>query len=289
MGGAGPEIHERQFEKCLTDKYDNAKIMVALKDKKVGEIFMQIKFYENVEDSLLKFAVIISQSCGKWVFCKHSERETYEIPGGHREPGESILETARRELKEETGAIEFSIRPVCVYSVTGRNDVNKSGEETFGMLFFAEIYSFENELHSEMEKIVFLDSQPEAMTYPLIQPFLIEEFKKRNKMKVYEHCPAFENDKYWLRFVSEEDCKDLLKVYSDVKAVPFFNSDNCGGDDFYYTTETRMHEAIKYWMWEYERKGFVRWSIEDKRKQEIIGTIELFHRDAKDYFTERPS
>ena len=36
---------------------------------------------------------------------------------------------------------------------------------------------------------------------------------------------------------NKEDKADLLKVYSDEKSVPFFNSDNCGGDDFYYTTE----------------------------------------------------
>ncbi len=102
---------------------------------------------------------------------------------------------------------------------------------------------------------------------------------------VYEICPQFENEKYHLRFVAEDDYKDLLKVYSDKKAVPFFNSDNCGGDDFYYTTESRMKEAIKYWVWEYSRQGFVRWSIIDKNSNEAIGTIELFHRDADDYFT----
>ena len=63
---------------------------------------MEVKFYETIDDSLLKFAVIISKSCGKWVFCKHNERNTYEVPGGHREEGESILETAKRELHEET-------------------------------------------------------------------------------------------------------------------------------------------------------------------------------------------
>ena len=102
---------------------------------------------------------------------------------------------------------------------------------------------------------------------------------------IYEICPQFENEKYLLRFVNEDDCRDLLKVYSDKKAVPFFNSDNCGGDDFYYTTESRMEEAIKYWLWEYERQGFVRWSIVDKNTNEAIGTIELFHRDSNDYFT----
>ncbi len=102
---------------------------------------------------------------------------------------------------------------------------------------------------------------------------------------VYENCPQFENQKYFLRLVTEDDSRDLLKVYSDKKAVPFFNSDNCGGDDFYYTTESRMKEAIKYWLWEYSRQGFVRWSIIDKDAIEAIGTIELFHRDSNDYFT----
>lgn len=102
---------------------------------------------------------------------------------------------------------------------------------------------------------------------------------------VYEICPQFENEKYLLRLVNEDDCRDLLKVYSDKKAVPFFNSDNCGGDDFHYTTESRMKEAIKYWLWEYIRQGFVRWSIIAKDTNEAIGTIELFHRDSNDYFT----
>lgn len=44
-----------------------------------------VKFYEAVDDSLLKFAVVVAKSNGKWVFCKHKERDTYECPGGHRE------------------------------------------------------------------------------------------------------------------------------------------------------------------------------------------------------------
>ena len=44
--------------------------------------------------------------------------------------------------------------------------------------------------------------------------------------EVYIECPAFEDDNYLLRLVEIEDAKDLLKVYSDEKAVPYFNSDN---------------------------------------------------------------
>ena len=140
---------------------------------------LEVKFYDQVADELLKFAVIISKTDGKWVFCKHKERDTYEVPGGHREENETILDTAKRELKEETGALDFSVSPICVYSVTGKNKVNESGEETYGMLFFADIKSFENELHSEMEKVLITDSLVENWTYPLIQPKLIKEAKHR--------------------------------------------------------------------------------------------------------------
>ncbi len=130
----------------------------------------QVRFYETVEDTLLKFAVIITKSAGKWVFCKHKKRTTYEVPGGHREEGESIEETARRELYEETGAIEYTLKPVCVYSVQ-----KDSGQETFGMLYYAEVTSFEEELHSEIERIILMDELAENWTYPEIQPKLIEE------------------------------------------------------------------------------------------------------------------
>ncbi len=71
----------------------------------------EVKFYDCIDDKLLKFAVIIAKANGKWVFCRHRERNTYEIPGGHRKRGEDILTTAKRELREETGAADFAIRP----------------------------------------------------------------------------------------------------------------------------------------------------------------------------------
>lgn len=140
---------------------------------------LEVKFYDKVADEFLKFAVIIARTNGKWVFCKHKERETYEVPGGHRESGEDILDTAKRELAEETGAVEFDIKPICVYSVKGKTRVTENDDtESFGMLFIADIYSFE-ELHSEIEKILITDTVVENWTYPLIQPKLLEEAKKR--------------------------------------------------------------------------------------------------------------
>ena len=108
----------------------------------------KINFYDEVDEKLFKFAVIITKSNNQWVFCKHKDRDTYEVPGGHREAGEDILETAKRELNEETGATDFNIKPICAYSVTAPN--NFDGQETFGMLYYADIKSFDDKLCFEI-------------------------------------------------------------------------------------------------------------------------------------------
>ena len=101
---------------------------------------------------------------------------------------------------------------------------------------------------------------------------------------IYTSVPTFENDNFILRFVQKDDANDLLAVYSDKNALPFFNSDNCHGDNFYYTTLDRMNQAIDFWLDSYKNKWFVRWSIIDKAKGNAIGSIELFHREADDGF-----
>ena len=140
---------------------------------------IEVKFYDEAADDLLKFAVIIARQDGKWIFCKHKQRDTYELPGGHRESGETILEAARRELQEETGAIDFAIEPVCVYSVKGKTRVNPNAEEeTYGMLYVADVFSL-GEIHSEIEKIMVTEHLVDHWTYPLIQPKLIAEAQRR--------------------------------------------------------------------------------------------------------------
>ncbi len=85
---------------------------------------LEVKFYDSVDDSLLKFAVIVSQSNGKWVFCKHKERDTYEVPGGHREAGESILETAKKRIagRNRCNQVRYEA-PVCI--LCNREDQSK--------------------------------------------------------------------------------------------------------------------------------------------------------------------
>ena len=40
---------------------------------------MYFRFYPGAADTLLRFAVIVAQHNGKWIFCKHRERDTYEF------------------------------------------------------------------------------------------------------------------------------------------------------------------------------------------------------------------
>lgn len=84
-------------------------------------------------------------------------------------------------------------------------------------------------------------------------------------MNPYKNCPIYENENYLLRLVEMSDAQDLLLVYSDEKAVPYFNSDNCHGDDFHYTTLERMESAIDFWRTAYEQNAFVRWAIIARR------------------------
>jgi len=103
-------------------------------------------------------------------------------------------------------------------------------------------------------------------------------------MNIYETCPVLESENFTIRLFQNEDCDDLLKVYSDKNALPFFNSDNCDGDNFYYATKERMAQAIDFWKMSYENGWFVRLSIVDKAASSVIGTVELCLRVSEDEF-----
>lgn len=103
-------------------------------------------------------------------------------------------------------------------------------------------------------------------------------------MNIFKACPVLENKEFLLRQVEKQDCDDLITVYSDKNALPFFNSDNCDGDNFFYATKERMAEALDFWNFAYRNGWFARLSIVDKAILHVIGTIELCLRISKDDF-----
>jgi len=132
---------------------------------------METKVYDlgKIKDEKLKFAVIVSKYNNEFVYVKHKDRNTWEIPGGHREVDEEIDDTAKRELIEESGAIKFNIEAVCDYSV------EKVGTEiSYGRVYYAEIEELGKLPDLEIGEVKLFHSMPENLTYPAIQPLLLQ-------------------------------------------------------------------------------------------------------------------
>ena len=134
-----------------------------------------VHFYEEAPAHVgQKYAVIIARYQGKLLWCRHQDRDTWEIPGGHIEPGETAFEAAVRELQEETGAVDFDIAPVCWYNLIFDNGHHGSAS----LLCIADVTSL-GELQAEIAEVRPFDEMPSALTYPKIQPFFLAEAQRR--------------------------------------------------------------------------------------------------------------
>ena len=120
----------------------------------------------------------------KWIFCRHKERTTWEHPSGWIEEGETPLEAAKRELFEETGAVDFELEPLCDYSIDGTlNGYHYKGN---GQVYLAMVHRLEEiPPYSEMGEIGLFDSLPEELTYPILREYFpIAEERLRSKTAV---------------------------------------------------------------------------------------------------------
>lgn len=122
------------------------------------------KTYEAGYLKEYKYVVILSEMKGKILLSRHKERSTWEMQGGHVEPGETPMAAAKRELYEESGAVDFYITPLCDYWA-GTED-GKCGDN--GMFFKAVIHECGAIPPSEMAEVKLFDTLPENLTYPRI-------------------------------------------------------------------------------------------------------------------------
>ena len=129
---------------------------------------LEVGFEElnSVNENQLKYAVICSFFNNKLLLVRHKHRSSWEIPGGSREKDESILSTAKRELKEETGAIEFKLIALSEYYVLRNKD------KSYGRLFYSNISRLQDDLFYEIEEVKLFEKLPKNLTYPIIQSSL---------------------------------------------------------------------------------------------------------------------
>lgn len=123
----------------------------------------------QMDDNRFLCAVIVPKYQGKWVFVRQKGKVTWELPGGTHEINETITETAKRELFEETGAKKFSLTPI------GISSVNIDGQQSYGLLFYSEISELGQLPNSEIEEVKLFEGLPENLTYPSIHNVLFDK------------------------------------------------------------------------------------------------------------------
>lgn len=134
----------------------------------------EVKFSEigAVPESEYTRVVVVSRYKGKWIFSRKKGKDTWEIPGGHIEAGETWLDAAKREMYEETGAIDLSIEPICLYSIS-----------KYGLLCFAEVKKIGKLPESEIEAIELFDDLPTNISYVGTHDKMFQKVKEKKGIK----------------------------------------------------------------------------------------------------------
>ena len=152
----------------------------------------------------ITFVVILTRYLGKWVFCWHKRRKSFENPGGHVEKGETPMQAAKRELYEETGITDCELIPLWDYEQPWDDGVNKNN----GRFFMALVRKLGELPESEMERIELFDEVPENFTYDR------EDAKKDFKM-AENMLKAWEKEAPDRSGLSDEEKEFLLNSYGE--------------------------------------------------------------------------
>jgi 8-oxo-dGTP diphosphatase len=114
-----------------------------------------------------KYVVIFARYNNKWIICKKKKSKTWQTAGGHIDKNETPIQAAKRELFEETGAVDFDINPICDYWACDEPHETENIGWSNGQVFLANVNKLGNiPKDSEMECIDLFDEFPQNLTYP---------------------------------------------------------------------------------------------------------------------------
>jgi len=132
-----------------------------------------LKFHDLLTQSdSFNYVVIAANYNGAWVWVRKKGALKWEMPTGHVEVNESPEEAARRELWEESGAVEFKLFPVCDFSI------EQGDGKSYNRLFYAQATKFEELPEFEMEEVSFRKNLPKELTYGNVHPALLNKVMK---------------------------------------------------------------------------------------------------------------
>lgn len=127
---------------------------------------------KSIEESKLTYVVMAARYRKEWIFVRHRERKSWEMPAGHIEQGESADQAAVRELFEEAGVVRSSIVHICDYSVLVRE------KKEYGRLYGASVEELDPHLEYEIDELLFTADLPVVLTYPEVQGILFKRAEK---------------------------------------------------------------------------------------------------------------
>ena len=170
IAGIFPWVVKMEFDGINCMSMMKIDLFKPVKQEDYGECVVRTKPLGEMK--AYKYTVIFSKYKGKWLYCKHINRDVYETAGGKIDEGETPLEGAKRELYEETGAVKFDIKPAFDYSV------HLPHAYANGIVYLAEIYELSDLPENDMAEVKTFDTVPDRMRFPQILPVLYGHMMK---------------------------------------------------------------------------------------------------------------
>lgn len=132
--------------------------------------------------------VIIMNELEEILLVHRSDNDTWGLPGGWMELGETVEETARREILEETGLTLGVVEFLGVYSGKELYHVYPNGQEVFFVTsaFVSADYkgkAVEDGIETKAVSFFNIDNHP-SLINPSCRPVIVDFIRKYNKLQI---------------------------------------------------------------------------------------------------------